>query len=851
MKRLTKKIVSFFAGIAFAASLSFGIATLTDSKTAQADVTPTIDTTLRVQMREGASVRVGDKAETGDQAIRFQTYVKKTYFDTLVNPETGVYVIPKDLMTTAELTNETPMAKKIVSQVFVEETDTHYVYNTVLYDIPENSYGRDIIARAYVKSGSNYVWAENPQTRSLAYVASAELSENGSAYGATALAYLNNYVDKALESFSVDETAYTVTAGETEVVSTTVTPVYAEDDVSNLVIQYTSDNESAATVENGVIVAKSAGIATITATLGTRTDTFTVVVDSENQDLLMTDSTWDLDVSMPTGYSVESITCNGESWGTNLTSLAISDTLVSDKTQHGEKTATVTVGNGTNSYAINIPVTLVTDTIASATDFSKVQPATASTAVYGYYVLTANISGGISAGGGSRMQPTNDGEYGFCGTFDGRGYTVTSSAINGGLFCALGRGAVIKDTTFTCNSIQQNQWQSLLACYAIGATVEEVTFNFSGITGADEGKKGLILEMGGRDCAFNNVVINITGAASTLFGGNTNNYLGFNANQQNYWDTLCTFTNTTINLMTTDSSLSMLGEGYIADAAWSSTGTVTQFIVDGCTTAAGETTETVTGITLQSPNRISVTLENQDLVMTNATHSLDLGVYANYEVQSIAFNGTDVGKDPTAITLPSATVSDKTQHGTGNSFTVVVTSDKDIITLTIPVTLITDTISTAADFAKVQLQSSGGTGYGYYTLTADIGKTTAITSVSNSYYTANAYGNAGFMGTLDGRGYTITYAVSTSASGGLFGAIGNGAYIKDVTFEVPSAAPGYHMALFGGSVVGATFEQRVKLGRDCRFLCGELYVYRRGYLFEQYALEKADRLVVCRRHYEQ
>ena len=810
MKKLTKKIVSIFAGIAFAVSLTFGVATLTGKTSVSADAIPTIDETLRVQMREGASIRIGDKPETGDQAIRFQTYIKKTYFDTLVNPETGVYVIPKDLLKTAELTNETPMAKKIPSQVYVGETDTHYVYNTVLYDIPENSYGRDIIARAYVKSGSNYVWAENPQTRSLAYVASAELNAgvdaNGNAHTETAITYLQNYVDKALTAFEVDETSYTVMVGDTKVVSTSITPVYAEDDLSNLVVKYATDNASAATVENGVIVAKSAGIATITATLGSRTDTFTVVVNSENQDLLMTNSTRGLDVSVPTGYSVTSITCNGENWGTNPASLAISDTLVSDKTQHGEKIAKVNVSNGTDSYAISVPVTLITDTIATASDFKKVQPATAETAVYGYYILTADISGGITAGGAGRMQPTNDGDYGFRGTLDGRDHTITSNSINGGIFCALGKGAVIKDTTFTCNSIAQNQWASLLACYAIGATIQDCEFNFSGITGADTGKKGLILEMGARDCAFNNVVINITGAASTLFGGNTNKYLGFNANQGNFWDTKCTFSGCTVNLMTADSSLAMIGEGLIADEAWSSTGTVTQFIVDGCTTAAGATTETVEGITLQSPNRISVTLENQDLVMTNATHSLNLGVYANYEVQSIKFNGTDVGKDPTAITLPSTTVLDKTQHGTGKSFTVVVTSDKDIITLTIPVTLITDTISTAADFAKVQMKSGSDAVKGYYVLTADIGKTTAITSVSNSYYTANAYGNAGFMGTLDGRGYTITYSLPTSASGCLFGAIGNGAYIKDVTFEVPTAAAGYHMALFGGSVVGATFD---------------------------------------------
>ena len=112
MKRNLKRIISFFATIAFALSLTFGVAILGD-KTVASAATSTIDETSRVQMLEGASVRIGDKAETGDQAIRFIHYVKKSYFDTLVNPETGIYMLPADLLTTDELTNETPKAKKI------------------------------------------------------------------------------------------------------------------------------------------------------------------------------------------------------------------------------------------------------------------------------------------------------------------------------------------------------------------------------------------------------------------------------------------------------------------------------------------------------------------------------------------------------------------------------------------------------------------------------------------------------------------------------------------------------------------------------------------------------------------
>ena len=816
MKKLTKKIVSIFAGVAFAASLTFGIAALTGKTSASADVAPTIDETLRVQMREGASVRIGDDSTTGDRAIRFQSYVKKSYYDTLVNPEMGAYVIPQDLLN-GELTNETPRAKNIRTQVFVDETDTHYVFNTVLYNIPENSYGRAIVARAYIKNGSNYVWAENPQVRSLSYVASAALDSgvdgNGNAYDSTAISFLNDYVDKAIKGFSVTEETYTTTVGDSMTVSTAITPVYAEDDLSDLVVQYTSNNENAVIVENGEIFAKGAGVAMVTAKIGTRTDTFSVSVASENQDILMTDTKWSLDMSLPTGYAVTDITCNGESWGSDLTNLAISDTLVSDTTQHGETTVTVAFTDAdSQAHTMTLPVTLVTKAISTVSDLSTIRITDKNNqTINGYYILAQDITSASAINSSNvRGEALNIDNAGFRGTFDGRGYSISAPAGAGGIFGTLGVNSVVKNTTFTCTKIDMKAWQTFLAGVGIGSTIENCVFNFSGITETGSSVyTGLIFEYGARSCKFINVDFNITGNVNNLFGNrdSTNKYVGFNGNQANYYGTRCEFTDCTINLMTADSSLTMLGQAWIADEAWNNnTGTVKQFIVDGCTTAAGDTTETVAGITMQSIKYINIELDAQELYLTDATHSLDLGVYADYKVQSITLDGTtDLGKDPSALAIPSTVVNDKTKHGE-KEITVVVTSSSEVITLTIPVTLITDTISTAADFAKVQIKTNGGTVYGYYVLTADIGKTTAITSVSNDYYTAVPKGTAGFMGTLDGRGYTITYSIPTSTSGCLFGAIGAGAYIKDVTFDVPSAAPGHHEALFGGSVVGAKFE---------------------------------------------
>ena len=339
-----------------------------------------------------------------------------------------------------------------------------------------------------------------------------------------------------------------------------------------------------------------------TTTEGTVVEGISIVIPKKPvtlaaQDVYVTDATHSLNLGDYAGYTVKSISFNGTKLDTtDVSAVTIPDAVKSDAEQHGTgKSFIVTLDDPAGEFTVEIPVTIITKTIATVDDFKALQIAKDGDIVYGYYVLTADLTSVPSVG--PRPQPTDAGLTGFRGTLDGRGATITAAAGNGGILGNLGTGAVIKNTTFTCNSIKQNAWESLLACYGIGATIEDCEFNFSGITGADAGKKGLILEMGGRGCAFNNVVINITGNASTLFGGHGSNWVGFNANQQNYWGTKCTFSNTTVNLMTADSSLAMIGEGYLATGAYQS-GTVKQFIVDGCTTAAGETTETVAGITI-------------------------------------------------------------------------------------------------------------------------------------------------------------------------------------------------------------------------------------------------------------
>ena len=88
MKRITRWIVSLCFGLVCSASLALGLFGVSTSKASANSVVGADN----IVMVEGASLRVGD------EAIRFQAYVKRSYYDGLVNGETGIYFIPADLV---------------------------------------------------------------------------------------------------------------------------------------------------------------------------------------------------------------------------------------------------------------------------------------------------------------------------------------------------------------------------------------------------------------------------------------------------------------------------------------------------------------------------------------------------------------------------------------------------------------------------------------------------------------------------------------------------------------------------------------------------------------------------------
>ena len=793
MKRVHKKIISWCLGALCAVSVLFGFVAM---PAVEASATETAVTAI-VQMREGASIRMGD------EAIRFQTYVKKTAVTE--DAELGVYVIPQDLLGNgAELTNNTAGAKRIAidKNVWYEETDTHYVYNTVLYDVEPNSYGRQVVARGYVKRGNSYTWANNAQVRSLAYVASATLNDGidykGDALSEGQIPCLEGYVDGALTGFALTKDSYTLKVGENQILDTVITSKYLEDYVDNYVVQYGTDNADVATVEDGRLVAKSAGVATITAKLGTRTDTLFVQVNAEQQDVLMSDASPKVNFSIPASYTVTGITCADEDWGTDLSALTVSDELKANKENHGDKVMAIALSNG---KTLQVPVTLVTGKISTASEWREaVQTSEATGSTYGHYVLQNDISLaalGNSAGNPVAMTLNTSGTVGFRGTVDGRGFDVRTEASwwTNGHFGALGTGAVLKNISFTqTNSLNYSDTRFLLGKIVFGTKLENVSFNLYNQTPISMNTStnyGPLAYDGFTKCELENVVVNIENSMiNSLFGGGTNTYFGLR-------DT--TFENCEVNVF--PGSTSTITElGHKTDA---STGTVV-YTANGLSIAGATELE---GIEVNNLTAVSNVL-NAQYVLNGETQSLDLGKYASYTIESMTYNGTtDLGINPSSIIVNEA---DKTKHGEGNSITVVAHNSEEEVTLTIPVVLVTKVITTVDEFMGLMPTGANGVTYGYYVLGNDIGS--ADTEIGSSAWFAAGVSaldgaNYGFKGTIDGRGHEFTFKLPDAQSHyGLFRFIGTGAVITNITLTNEFVKSQYCAYLLGKSVDGATFD---------------------------------------------
>ena len=150
----------------------------------------------------GASIRI-----TGNQGLRFVGKIAKTGVANLTLGESanfGIILFPKSLLDDEEavITTSTTSVKVVpavnlllpstVSASGIEYSADYYYFSAVLTNIPEEFYGADIVARAYVNNGGSYIYSVQTD-RSVQTVAAGIAANPGAP--AEQIAFANSVLD--------------------------------------------------------------------------------------------------------------------------------------------------------------------------------------------------------------------------------------------------------------------------------------------------------------------------------------------------------------------------------------------------------------------------------------------------------------------------------------------------------------------------------------------------------------------------------------------------------------------------------------------------------------------------------
>ena len=741
-----------------------------------------------VEMIGGASVKLNS---TG---IRFQSKVKKSYYDGLAEGKiTGIAIIPADLLD-GELNENTENAKIVKAVANPYEEGDYYVYNYALTDIPESSFGRSITARAFIKNGETYEWAANAQTRSLAYVASVALQKKSlgeATYNDDQTKILNRYIDAAVSGFTADNQQTLAVGDNVGISNLTITPKYAEDNLSDLKLVCTTNNADAISVADGKLTANKAGYALVTVALGNKIVT-TKVVANEEEYVLSAAKTGEQSISfsLPEGYTADFYMNNDTKCGSIDKIILPSGT---EQKLYNGYPLKIQITDGKTSFFTRPNVRVATATISTLNDWKTyIWSTDAAAKVDGYFVVMNDIDQGSEA---FNLTGERNVGNGFVGTVDGKGHSISLSGSNGfGLFGGM-NGATVKNLTINKNGGSQGWSAGLLGAYVQNSIFDNVTIN---ITGANNGEPqlGELTRRGVWGSTFNNLKVNITNSkVASLFGAEVSVSRGFNK---------CTFSNSVIQLdaLSTMNEIGHFGKTTQDDSAHP----LTVYTAEGHTpinAPSWATISTLSGIIVKQPKSISKTMDKQYLVMSDGKYSIDLGSYATgYSVESITYDGNDLGVDPSQLNITSATAGD------GKDIVVVCKNENEIVTLTYPVCWVTAVINSAEDWKTYMWCEKGQTVTGYYVLGKDIGTVWSETLKNPVQETSTAGGDYGFRGTLDGRNHTLTYA--GTLGGGLVNALGKDSVVKNITIKNACASAykvGYKdKSIFGSVAVGATIE---------------------------------------------
>lgn len=441
----------------------------------------------------------------------------------------------------------------------------------------------------------------------------------------------------------------------------------------------------------------------------------------------------------------------------------------------------------------------------------------------------------------------SDPESGFRGTFDGNGQKIQEFIYEPGIFGHVGKGAVIKNLTVTLNQYDSRFMAfgyGMIGATVENVTINANTRTssgvlYDGITDIPTGKhSGLLTSVGAYGNTFKNVTINATDVnVDTLFGSGAYGY-SYSENAADTYEN-CTVnvkslvglacinnTNKTVTTAVGVNGLTVnvprdnetateniiVGQAYgysLADVAeitaiklGNSDFTAYTF-ADGTLTinadafGAADTGSKTLVVTAKNEKgyvmnfNLNVTVEfvatpvalegTREIVLSSGNNfSVDLGDYKNATVLAATLGGETVTYSGGTLTVTDEFKANTQKHG-NQTLSVIVQKDGKYYNVTTNILVVTKEISDIGALTAALTPGTGNVVYGYYRLTKNVGSIEAWINVENKGSWQNADGSVGFHGTLDGSGFAVDGAFGTH---GLFGIIGNGAVVKNITFNV-------------------------------------------------------------------
>ena len=486
----------------------------------------------------------------------------------------------------------------------------------------------------------------------------------------------------------------------------------------------------------------------------------------------------------------------------NKGNITLSSEFKNRLAKHGEQILSVTVKGADGNYTeYKKKLLVVTKEISSFEELNAALAFDSNNVKYGYYRLATNLIGygGYQSGNGigGSIWKNESGDTGFRGTFDGNGLTIQQTFWNTGLFGYIGKGAVIKNITFNVNKYANDKEYMLLGYSMVGATLENVNVNVTPQHGdgrteiKSNGVSGLLTSIFANGNTFKNVVVDARDTdIDTLFGSCA--YYGYTGADTNTFDKNCKVV-----------AKSLLGLACINNAEGVKK-TDSAFI-----SGADNLTVAKVGAAKWFTNEIVLSSSTED---DKVNLKVKLGDYTNAAILPVTFGGEAVGKDVKydngTLTLTNDFKNNKKKHGIRN-LCLIAEKGGEYHNIKVQVTVITKEISDIETLTAALTPDEGSSAvYGYYRLSKDLQSTGWYSVGYAKDWTAVQRSNPefGFRGTFDGNGKAIT---SWFYQDGLFGVVGNGAVIKNLTINNKQyqGDKGSLNTLFGYSMMGATMDK--------------------------------------------